>query len=504
MFLSLEGSGPLYQRLYRGLRRAILSGRLTAGARLPSTRALAADLGLSRNVVLLAFNQLLDEGYVEGRVGSGTYVSATLPDTALAPWHLPPADRAPASAARLSIHAKRALSLAPLPPPGVPVRRGLRYDFRYGTPSVQDFPQDTWARLVTRRARGLTIRTLRYGRTKGYEPLCKAIAQYLTRARGVVASHEQVVVVNGTQQALDLVARLLIDRGDRVVVEEPSYQAARQVFVAAGARLVPTPVDASGLDVSRLPRGRSVRLAYVTPSHQFPMGGMLPLARRLDLLKWAEQCGAYVLEDDYDGEFRYEGRPIEAVQGLDRSGCVLYTGTFSKVLFPSLRVGYLVVPPSLVSAVASLKFLMDYQTPTFEQQVLADFINEGHFERHLRRSWARNAARRAALLEALHDVFGDRVEVSGANAGVHVVAWFRGVASSDLGALAERAAEKDLGIYPVTPYFLRPPVRAGLLFGYASLNEQEIREGVAVLGEVLRRCRRSAARDVRHVRHLSP
>jgi len=485
VLVSLDGEGPLNQRLFRGLRRAILAGRPAPGERLPSTRALAADLGVSRNVVLMAFDQLLAEGYVESRTGAGTFVAETLPDAALAPWRATPAVRASTTATVLSAHARRVIDLAPLPAPGTPLSDRLRYDFRYGVPAVEEFPHAVWFRLLARRARAASIRTLRYGKAGGFAPLRQAIANYATRSRGVVAAPEQVIIVNGSQQALDLVARLLLNPGDRVVVEEPCYQGARNVFAAAGARLLPIPAGRDGLDVSQLPRRRAVRLAYVTPSHQFPLGGLLPLAQRLDLLRWAEATGAHVLEDDYDGEFHYEGRPVQAVQGLDRSGRVIYVGTFSKVLFPSLRLGYLIVPPDLASTMAALKFMADFHTPTFEQEVLADFIAEGHFERHLRRSRVRSAAKRAALLEALRVTFGDRIEVAGSNAGVHVVVWFRDLRAAQLDALLVRAAERGLGIYPVTPHYLRPPRRAGVLFGYASLTERDIRAGVALLAEIL-------------------
>ena len=485
MLVSLRGRGPLNQRLYRGLRQSILEGRLAAGTRLPSTRVLAGDLGLSRNVVVMAFDKLLDEGYVEARVGSGTYVSASLPDAAMAPWHRRVREATASPPPRLSAQARRVLSLAPLPAPTAPVRSGLKYEFRYGLPAIADFPADAWSRVVARRARGLKITSLRYGRARGYQPLREAIAQYVMRARGVVATAEQVIVVNGSQQALDLVSRLLLDPGDSVVVEEPCYQGARTVFLGAGARLLPVRVDDNGLDVTRLPRRGSIRLAYVTPSHQFPLGGLMPLGRRLELLRWAEETGAHVLEDDYDSEFRYEGRPVEAVQGLDRSGRVLYAGTFSKVLFPSLRIGYLIVPPSMVPALAAMKFLTDMHTPTFEQEALADFIVEGHFERYLRRSRARNAARRAALLAALDEHFGDRVAVVGANAGVHVVVWLRGIDASQMEAIRHRAAGKGVGVYSVAPHYVRPPRRAGLLFGYACLSERDIREGVSLLSTVV-------------------
>jgi GntR family transcriptional regulator / MocR family aminotransferase len=486
VLVKLEGDGPLNEQLYRGLRQSILRGRLPPGARLPSTRELAADLGLSRNVVLMAFDQLAAEGYIEGRVGLGTYVAATLPDAALAPWSMRSPGQPPREPPRLSAHARRAVALAPLPPAGAPVRHGLRYDFRYGLPSIAEFPLQVWSRLVARRSRATSLRTLRYGRSLGYEPLRAAIAGYVTRARGVAATADQVMIVNGTQQALDLVTRLLVDPGDRVVVEEPCYQLARHTFVAAGARVVPVPVDAAGIDVSRLPRSGRVRFAYVTPSHQFPLGPVLPLPRRLELLQWAEDTGAHIIEDDYDSEFRYEGRPIEAVQGLDRAGRVLYIGTFSKVLFPSLRIGYLILPESLVPAAAAIKLMTDYHRPTFEQEVLTEFIQEGHFERHLRRSRARNAVRRAAFLKVLHDELGDDVDVTGENAGIHAVVWLRRVAPSGVEALRVRAAARNLGIYSITPHYARPPRRAALLLGYAYPAEPDIREGVRILAEVLR------------------
>lgn len=486
MLIQLEGDGALYQRLFRGLRAAILDGRLPPGVRLPSTRALATELGVSRNVVVAAFDQLLGEGYVEGRIGSGTYVSAALPDIAIGLWQGRTSAPTPTIAIRLSRHARQVVSLRPLPVPGrQPPNQHLAYDFRYGQPSLENFPHAPWSRLVIQRARTMSTRTLAYGQIRGFGPLRKAIADYLRRARGVRASAEQVMIVNGTQQALDLAARMLIDRGDRVVVEEPCYQAARQVFLGLGARLIPTPVDVDGLEVAKLPRGQAVRLAYVTPSHQFPLGGVLPLDRRVELLRWAEQTGACVLEDDYDSEFRYDTRPVEAMQGLDQAGRVLYMGSFSKVLFPSLRVGYLLVPQEMMPVAAALRFLMDGMTPTFEQEVLADFISEGHFERHLRRMRVLYAARRSLLIDALRRALGDRLEVVGAEAGLHLVIYLRGLPASAVPALVSRAAANGVGIYPITPYYLRPPRRAGLLLGYAGLNEREIRAGVRAFAEVV-------------------
>jgi GntR family transcriptional regulator / MocR family aminotransferase len=479
VLLRLGPDGPLGQQVYQSLRRAILGGAAAPGTRLPSTRALARDLSVSRNTVLLAYDQLLAEGYLEGRRGSGTYVARALPDAMLAPPAVRRRRAEPLATARprLSGYGRRVASLGDVlvGAPG----SGLPYDFRYGVPSVDDFPHARWRRLIGRRARVASPTSMGYGPTAGDPRLRAELAAYLGRARGVVSDAEQIVVVNGSQQALDLAARVLLEPDDRVVIEEPHYQGARRVFVAAGARLVPGPVDGEGLDVSRLPREAArARLVYVTPSHQFPLGAIMSLARRLALLEWARRVGAYVVEDDYDSEYRYEGRPVEAVQALDARGQVIYVGTLSKVLFPALRVGYLVLPPPLVEPVRAAKWLTDRHTPTLEQEVLADFIHEGDFERHLRRSRTRNAARRAALLDALATHLGGRAEVAGANAGVHLVVWLSGLRGRSVEPLVARAAADGVGIYPIAPYYLRAPQRHGLILGYASLDERAIREGI--------------------------
>ncbi len=482
--VTLDGEGALNAQLYRGLRAAIVGGRFAPGTRLPSTRALAQELDVSRNIVLLAFDQLRAEGYVGATIGSGTYVAKQLPDAAFTTRAIATTTRATRHV-QLSAHARRITELRPLPPLGShPQRRELRYDFRYGLPSMCDFPHATWTRLVARRAREMTLRTLRYGRAPGYEPLREQIVAYLRRTRGIVAELEQVMIVGGTQQAIDLATRLLIDPGHRVVVEEPSYQAARQVFVGAGARLVGVRVDDAGLVTSALPAGR-VRLAYVTPSHQFPLGGVMPRERRLELLRWAARAGAYILEDDYDAQFRYVGRPVESVFALDRTGCVIHVGTFSKALFPSLRIGYVVLPEPLVRAAADLKWLMDCHTPTFEQEVLCDFLRDGHFDRHLRRARQRNLARQKALIHELDRAFGDSIVVRGTDAGIHAIVELRGVDASELPSLQARAATRGVGIYPATRYYLRPPREARLLFGYASLEERQIRAGIRAFAEVV-------------------
>jgi GntR family transcriptional regulator/MocR family aminotransferase len=486
VFVKVGDAGALYEQVYESLRAAILEGRLAPGSRLPSTRTLASDIGVSRTTVLLAYDQLLAEGYTSSRTGSGTYVAPQLPDPLPTATHTGP--RAPAAAPRrLSAYGERVredLGGTRI----VPWRRRatLRYDFRYGLPAVEEFPHQAWRRLLARRARAASLRSLQYGSPEGYGPLREAIAGYLGRARAVACGPEQVIIVNGSQQALDLTARLLLDPGDVVVIEEPQYQGARKVFLAAGARLAAVPVDDEGLDITTLPTsGPAPKLAYVTPSHQFPTGAVMSLTRRLALLAWAVATEAYVLEDDYDSEFRYEGRPIEAVQGLDRAGRVIYAGTFSKVMFPALRIGYLVLPEQLIAPFVAAKWLSDRHTPTLEQETLADFIGEGQFERHLRRSRTRNAALRAALLEALRECFGDRVAISGENAGVHLLVWLLDTPPGDVGALVERAERAGVGIYSVAPYYAGSPPRAGLLLGYASMTERAIRAGIRKLAEAI-------------------
>ena len=304
---------------------------------------------------------------------------------------------------------------------------------------------------------------------------------HLRRSRAVICDASQVIVVNGSQQALDLIARVLIERGDAVAVEDPQYQGTREVLRAAGARMMPVPVDRDGLRADALPR--QARVAFVTPSHQFPTGAILPLARRLALLDWARRKDAVVVEDDYDGEFRYEGQPLESLQGLDSEGRVIYVGTFSRTIFSALRIGYLIAPKSLVAAFTAAKWLCDRHTATLEQETLAEFIT-GMYERHLRRVRRRNAAHRAALLEAIKEYLGSRVEVAGDGAGTHVVLWPTDQRVAE-DAVIQSAAARGVGVYGIAGYFLGRASRAGLMLGYSRMNERGIREGIQLLAQSL-------------------
>jgi len=483
MLLNLrEASGPLYRRVYHALKAMIRAGRLGPAARLPSTRVLAQDLGVSRNTVMLAYEQLAAEGYLVSRHRGTTSVAAGVVPSRVAPAPSRPKLEA---APRLSAYARRLVrdplvpSSASAAPPQAP-----RYDFRYGSPAVDEFPREIWRRLLAARARRAARESFGYGSPAGYGPLREALSEYLGRARGVSCDAERIVIVNGSQQALDLISRVLLDPGDGAVVEEPHYSGITIPFEAAGARLIKVPVDASGLDTSRLPpAGAGARLAYVTPCHQFPTGVIMPLERRLALLRWASRVGAWVVEDDYVSEFRYEGHPLEALQSLDRSGRVIYIGTFSKTLFPALRLAYLVLPTPLVRPFIAAKWAADRFSPPLAQEALAEFITSGQFERYLHRAGARNASRRRTLIEALRRHFGSRVEIAGENTGVHLVVWFNDVKPRELDAVIVRAAKAGVAVYSIAPAYARPLTRGGLLFGYAALTEGEIRAGIQRLAE---------------------
>jgi GntR family transcriptional regulator/MocR family aminotransferase len=484
LMLALDGDGPLHRQTYRAVRGAILEGRLRPGARLPSSRTLARELGVSRNTALQAFEQLVAEGYAVARGGSGTYVAEPLPARAPVRDAAEPAGDAPA-ARRSAVAGRIAEQVPPRQATWSLPRESLRFDFRYGEPAYADLPLETWARLLGRRARRLSVRRLAYQSPGGAVELREALADYLARARGVVCAPEQVLVVQGSQQAIDLCARLLVDPGDTVVLEEPHYTGFSFCLAAVGARVEHVPVDEDGMRVERLDAIDAASLVCLTPSHQFPAGGVLSLPRRLALLDWARARGASVLEDDYDGEFRYDSRPLECLQSLDRDGRVLYVGTASKILFPALRIGWIVLPPALVETFTAAKAIADTGTASLEQLAFADLIGEGHLERHVRRARQRHAARRRALIEAVEAELGGRARVVGSGAGIHVLLRLDGLSARFVGRLRRECRARDVGVYPAAPFYAEPPAEAELLLGYASLSEEDIREGIARLGDAL-------------------
>lgn len=483
MLLRLTGAGPLHRRVYDVLRARILSGELAAGARLPSTRALAQDNGIARITADRAYDQLAAEGYVEMRRGAGTFVAM---DVEGAP---PPAGRRGAESGRVRVArvGARVLETLPLLSSRGHDRARPRFDFRHGAPSVAEFPHAVWRRLLGRHARRLDVPVYDYPPAAGVPALREAIAGYLRRARGVAVDAAQVLVVNGSQQGIDLTARLLLDPGDTALVEEPGYEGARSAFRLAGARLLPVRVDGDGLDLaSAPPTARKARVVHVTPSHQYPLGSVLSLPRRLALLDWANRTGAWIVEDDYDGEFRFDGRPLAPLKALDDGDRVVFVGTFSKVMFPALRLGCLVVPRALARTFARAKALADGGTSQLEQATLADFIASGAFERHVRRARLKSRERRGVLLDGIARLLGDRVEVVGTNAGLHVVLRFPGRTPADVEAIAAAARARDVGVYAITPYYLRRPPRDGaLVLGYGGLAPDAIAEGVRRLAAVV-------------------
>lgn len=476
MHVELDGQGPRYAQLIRALKSAILDARLAPGARLPASRTLARELELSRNTVLAAYEQLQAEGFLLGRVGSGSYVA----DVGNRPA---PARRTAADAlvAPLSAFARRALAITD--GAQIPGRQhlGLRYNLQYGLPLTNPALASAWRREVNRAAERAEFD---YPDAQGLGALRVQICDYLARRRGVSAMPGDVLVISGTQQAFALAARVLLAERDTVVLEDPHYRGARQIFAAHGARVRGVRVDDEGLVPGALPA--AARLAVVTPSHQFPTGALLPLSRRVELLEWASARHAWLIEDDYDGEFRFGGRPLAALKSLDRDGRVIYIGSFSKTLFPALRLGYMVLPPSLRDAFCAAKWLEDRGSNTLEQAALAQFMANGGFERHLRRAAQTLRSRRAAMLAGLRRHAAGAVDVVDSNAGMHLTAWLRSGTHADCERLAAHARERGLGLYTIAPYALQASLRPGLLLGYAALPPADIEAALRLFGRCLR------------------
>jgi GntR family transcriptional regulator/MocR family aminotransferase len=460
------GPVPVLRQVYLGLRRAILSGAIPAGGRLPPTRALAARLGIARNSVVAAYEQLLAEGFIEGRVGAGSFVSRDLPE----PLDLPPPSLVPGT---------------PPPPPVVP-HAGLygAAPFNTGRCTLDDRTLQVWRSLTARRLSRPDPVLLGYADPSGSAALRGAVARYLRAARAVRCEPEQVVVTAGAQQAIDLVLRVLLRPGDAVWFEDPGYPAVRAALDAAGARVVPVPVDAQGMDVAAgIAAAPEARLAYVTPSSQYPLGVVLSMARRMELLAWAHRAGAWLLEDDYDSEFRYAGRPLASLQGVDAAGRVIYVGTFSKVLFPGLRLGYAVLPPALLEGVRSARLLSDWHPAALQEGVVTDFIEEGHFAQHLRRMRQHYRGARDALVAALREHLAGTLEVEVPDQGMKLLARLRpGLA--DL-AVAEAAARRGIIARPVSPMFLAAPPMQALMLGFSGHEPGSLRWAARELARAL-------------------
>ncbi|WP_454712069.1 MocR-like pyridoxine biosynthesis transcription factor PdxR [Cupriavidus nantongensis] len=479
---SRPGAAGAGRRIYDLLRAQIADGTLPPGAPAPSTRGLAAELGVSRTTVTAAYEQLAAEGFLVTARGRAARIASPLAASTPA---MPAAARPATAEPVLSRQGRRVAAMAlPAPPP-----EPVRFDFLYGAVAWRDFPALAWRRAW--QAELLRQQdSLCYAAPEGEASLRRALQGYLRRARGLACDAGQIVVVHGSQQAIDLCARLLLDDGDAFAFEDPGYLMARRCFEATGAGCVPVPVDGHGMDAASLPADGRVRLAYVTPSHQFPLGGVLPIGRRQALLDWARRHDAWIVEDDYDGEFRYGQRPIDTLRAIDTDGRVIYVGTFSKALSPQLRLGYLVLPPQLVPVFRQAKRLADRHAPVLEQRVLAALIDSGAYERHVRRMRRENERRRAALLDGIARHLPDDAEVSGTAAGLHVVLWLPSLRPQDEPALVAAARRQGVGVYPVSALYARPhgpgrPRAAGLVLGYASLTTAQIEQGVRVLGTVV-------------------
>jgi len=470
---------PLHRQIYDGYRTAIVDGSLRPGQRIPSTRMLASEIGVSRLPVLNAYAQLLAEGYFESRVGAGTVVSGSLPD-------------------QFTSSAPTGARLAATPSGSRPIARRSsilpRFErapwlqgwgaFSVGQVAFDQFPLQVWSNLVARRCRNMDAKSFHYGDQMGFKPLREVIASYLRTARSLHCDAEQVMIVNGSQQALEISARVLLDPSSPVWVEEPGYRLAQDAFALNGCHLVPVPVDKEGLDVAAgIKRCRKARAALVTPSHQFPLGVTMSASRRFQLLDWAQNTGSWIIEDDYDSEYRYESLPIASLQGLGANARVIYVGTFSKVLFPSLRLGYVVIPSDLVDRFLAIRRAMDLGPPSSYQEVLADFISEGHFARHIRRMRALYRERRRTLVASISNELGSMVEVLGSEAGMHLAVTLPN-RSRDL-KIAERAARQNLWLWPLSPSYLGEVSRPGFILGFGSTAVEEIPRAVRKLRNLL-------------------
>jgi GntR family transcriptional regulator / MocR family aminotransferase len=467
LHISLDGPGDLSTRMYDQIRAAIVAGRVQPGQRLPSTRELAGRLAVSRTTVGVAFDRLLAEGFVHGRVGAGTFVSAT---------PHPYTDERPATS-----------PLRPRPvwdglyEPPVMSELDAAFDFRSGVPDASHFPYSTWRALLAEQLRPGAVGSAAHIDPAGVGALRTAIARHVGVSRAVHAVADDVFVTNGSQQAVDLIARVLLEPGERVAVEDPGYPPVRGAFTAHGAQVVGVPVDSEGLVTDALPD--SARLVYVTPSHQFPLGVAMSLRRRLALLAWAERTGAAIIEDDYDSEYRYGGRPLEPLHGLDHTGRVLYVGSFSKVLLPTLRLGFVVAPPPLHDALRKAKHLTDWHTQVPLQAAAARFVADGHLARHIRRMRAVYAPRHQMIQAALAGPLAAHLRVIPSAAGLHLAALLR--AGGDDTAVVARAHACGVAVQPLSHFRIGTDGPQGLVLGYGAIPTEHVDEGLRRLADCL-------------------
>ena len=483
--LDADGEMPLYRQLYDALRDAILEGRLKPGGRLPSSRGLAAELGVGRNTVVAAYEQLMAEGYLDSHIGAGTRVASLLPDRLTGPGDMPkrrkPEAAAPTPKRLLS---KRGHAMQGVRRGAVGYRHGVTQPFQHGLPDVDDFPALLWSRLLAKHSRDPRHGLFGYELGAGHEGLRQAIADYAAASRGVACTAEQVIITNGAQAALDLTIRMLIDAGDTVWMEDPGYLGARGALMSAEADIHPVDVDEHGMRVEEaiatLP---APRLAYVTASHQFPLGPTLSLPRRLALIDHLSANGGYILEDDYDSEFRFSGRPIASLQGLDRGQTVIYMGTLAKTLFPAIRMGYLIVPPELAEPFSVAIRLTGHIPAAAIQAALAEFIAQGHFGAHVRRVRQIYARRRGVLQEEIETTLKRWLRPARGEGGLQLAAFLPPGTDDRKAAAAANTA--GIHVTPLSMYRMKRGGAPGLYMGYAAVPDEKLREGAKALAKVL-------------------
>jgi GntR family transcriptional regulator/MocR family aminotransferase len=469
--VSLVGRSDLSGEIYRQIRQAILDGRLRPGERLSPTRELAAALTVARSTVTIAYESLVAEGFATSHTGAGTFVSDQFEAKR-------PASKTGRSTAR-AIRVRGVWETIPLPKG---FDRAARFDFRTGLPDAALFPHQGWRRVVARALRSREMAAGVYEHPAGNWDLRAAIARHIGISRSVSGSPDDVIVTNGTQQAIDIIARVLLEPGDLVAMEDPGYRPLKELLKALGARVIGVPVDSEGLVVEALPA--EARAVHVTPSHQFPLGVAMSLSRRRALLAWAERNNSVIVEDDYDSEFRFGGRPLEPLQTLDTTGRVVYVGTFSKTLLPTLRLAFMVVPTSLREAAHKAKFVTDWHTATITQSALAQFIDEGTFARHIRKLSRTYSERHAMMTAEIRRNFGDYLDLVPSSTGLHITACARGASADHINAIVSRALDFGVAVDTMSRCQVDRTPPAGIVLGYGAIETARIAGGL----RQLRRC----------------
>ena len=479
--LNFSSSVPLYKQLYNLLREAILTGRFKGGQKLPGTRTFSIELNISRNTVVQAFEQLMIEGYLTGKIGAGTYISKDIPDKFITSIKVHQSKKAAIKSSNFSLEKKFGNSNL--------IHRNIFEDkiipFQNGLPSLEDFPFSTWLKIINRNGTYLPYLHFGYKDSTGFKPLKIAIANYLQNYRAVNCTPEQIVIINGSQQGLDLISRVLLKENDNVLLEDPGYFGTRASVQSAKVNIFPTPVDNDGIIIDyAIKNYPKADFIFTTPSHQFPLGSTMSISRRLKLLEYANKNKIWIIEDDYDSEFRYNGSPLPSLQGMDKYNRVIYIGTFSKVLFPGLRLGYLVLPTEeMIEPFAIAKSIADRQSPIFDQIVLTKFIEEGYFTKHIRKMRMLYKERQNFLIDEIKNEIGDLLVVNPSNAGMHIVGWLPEKINDK--KISIQAKENDLVVYPISEYKLKFKIKPGLVMGYTGFDKSKLKDGVKILKNIL-------------------